>query len=233
MGPLSRRRFRGEVQFERSRLAGTAGPQWDFLLGPSRGVKSPSRPGSVAPCCAPGPGKVDCSPAGVGRMLTLTVRMPTAAPLPPRAVWWHWVSLKPAQLRFIIPRPRWVWERRINWVAKILKSNELVKSRLSVSFCYQYLSIQFARSYKAHCRELLWIQMRLGAGGAHEEGNEDAGAKGAATSQCSKGPSFTVASKCWTLPRTSTVEKEKPVDIKFFREDFSFFYDLFSIIYFK
>lgn len=46
-------------------------------------------------------------------------------------------------------------------------------------------------------------------------------------------PQLSIALKCLAVPRTSTVEKRKPVAIKFFREDFSFIYDLFSTIYFK
>lgn len=42
--------------------------------------------------------------------------------------------------------------------------------------------------------------------------------------QRAKGPSIAIAQKCLAIPRTSTVEKLKPVDLKFFREDFPFLY---------
>lgn len=42
--------------------------------------------------------------------------------------------------------------------------------------------------------------------------------------QCAKGPSLAIALKCLAIPRTSTVETLKPVDLKFLREDFSLLY---------
>ena len=42
--------------------------------------------------------------------------------------------------------------------------------------------------------------------------------------QCAKGPSLTIDLKFLTIPRTLTLEKQEPVDIKFFREDFPFVY---------
>lgn len=57
----------------------------------------------------------------------------------------------------------------------------------------------------------------MGTRGAQEaEGCEDAGAKEAGTElPGSDGPRFAAALKCLAIPRTSAVEKCKPVDEKF------------------
>lgn len=42
--------------------------------------------------------------------------------------------------------------------------------------------------------------------------------------QCARGPSLTIDLKFLAIPSTSTLEKQEPVDIKLFREDFPFVY---------
>lgn len=67
----------------------------------------------------------------------------------------------------------------------------------------------------------------LVTGGAHEEGGEGGGNITGSWNLTASAPraSLTTALKCLASPRTSSiVEKWKPVDIKFFREDFLYLF---------
>lgn len=81
--------------------------------------------------------------------------LPLARPAPSGGTW---VSLKPTQPRFIILRLRGVWGRK----RRDASPSKLLKSSLSVSFCHQYFLTLFLRSYKAYCREILWVHVCLG-----------------------------------------------------------------------
>lgn len=158
----------GGVQPGRSRQAGTAATQRDFLSQNRGGVLAPSPPPprpAGASRARPQRSRPEhpwllSSPSQrhVDLEVAFAYPPPLARPTPSGG---SWVSLKPAQLRFIILRPRRVCERRIYLVAESFKPIK-VKSSLSASFSHQYFLTLLARSHKAHCREMLWVHVCVG-----------------------------------------------------------------------